>query len=106
MPPDDRELVEKVTEHTERLDRLEGCVEEIGDAVLGSRRSVFAGGDRRDDGIIHSIRSLSQEIDQVKDQLGNGGIKARLAPKDRVALWGAVIGMIGTVVAAALGAFG
>lgn len=102
----------QVAQHTAELRDLRCCMDEVGDAVLGTRKTMFAGGGREEDGLIHSSRSTAAELKGLKDGLAvmqarfaNGGVRTRLSPKDRLTLWCAIIAALAVVIAGALGAF-
>ena len=100
----DADIARQVADHETRLRYMEGCVSEVGDAVLGKRQSTFAGGGRDEDGLIHKVDNLTDGLAQVQTRLANG-ITTRLAPGDRVRLYVAAIGFFGVIIAAAVGAF-
>jgi len=85
-----------------RLQKVEGCLDEVGDAVLGTRRSDFAGGGRNEDGLIHTaastasaVEDISTRLAQVEGHISNGGLRVKLHP--------AVLTFLGVVGAALIG---
>lgn len=106
-------LADQVGQNTRRLDGLEMCLHEVGNAVLGTRRSNFAGGDREENGLIHTAAAAGLKMDDislrlrlVEERISNGGIRIRLHPAILAFLGlvaAAVIGGVATVIAAGIG---
>jgi len=90
---------ETLEEHSAELKAQRGCMEELGGAVLGTRRTDFAGGGREPDGLVHDMAAVKTDLGTVKDRLANGGLLARLPSKDRVLLYCALITGISGIIA-------
>lgn len=90
-----------VQQHEARLSLVEGCVTEVGDAVLGTRPSEFAGGGRNRDGLRDVVAELATGQEQIIQQLASNGVsRAHLGLREQVLLLCAAIGAIGAVIAA------
>ena len=82
----------------DRVEKIEGDVQEIAVVVMGTPKTLLEGGGRNDDGLTH----MKQQWDTY---LQNGGVPARItsAGFDRkTKLWAAGIGGTSLIVAALL----
>lgn len=67
---------------------LESNIEEVAAAVLGPRKSEFAGGGRyEDDGLVHKVETIVDTQQTILNQLQNGGIKIKFPWQ----VWAAII---------------
>ena len=73
----------------ERQVAVETNVVELADVVLGTPRSELAGGGRHSDGLVHDVRD-------VRERLGNGGIKIKLPWQ----FWGTALTVTGAIIVA------
>jgi len=76
---------------------VEDSVAELAAVVLGTERSALAGGGRNNDGIVHKVDSIDDRTRRIEARLSNGGVRVTVHP--------AVIGLLGTLGAATIGAF-
>jgi hypothetical protein len=80
---------------------LDNNIEEVAAAVLGPRKSEFAGGGRYDEaGLVYKVQENSVVTTEILRKLNNGGIKIKLP----VAVWVALIGLVSAVVVAVVDA--
>jgi hypothetical protein len=71
---------------------LDNNIEEVAAAVLGPRKSEFAGGGRYDEaGLIYKVAETSEVTTEILRKLNNGGIKIKLP----VSVWVAIIAALG-----------
>lgn len=88
---------------------LDNNIEEVASAVLGPRKSEFAGGGRYDEsGLVHKVEELGDTAEALKKsvadntnvtneilrKLNNGGIRIRLHPL----VWAAIVTALGGLV--------
>lgn len=79
---------------------------EIADAVLGARRSEFAGGGRKEEeSLIHIVRQNQADIKELKSNssklqamVQNGGVPAKLGAKEKAMIWAAGLAAFANIV--------
>lgn len=72
---------------------LDDSIEELASAVLGPRKSEFAGGGRyEEEGLMH-------QVEEINTRLSNGGLRVKLTPGQ----WGTLVVLTAAVIASLLG---
>lgn len=78
---------------------LDNNIEEVAAAVLGPRKSEFAGGGRyEEDGLVYKAARNVETTDEILRKLNNGGLKIKIP----VAIWVAIIGLVSAVIVAVI----
>lgn len=74
---------------------LEAQLEELAAAVMGPKKSEFAGGGRHDNqGLVHKVEDLYRTTEAILNKMNNGGIRIQLPPSVWVAIITAVGGLL------------
>lgn len=80
---------------------LDNNIEEVAAAVLGPRKSEFAGGGRYEEaGLVHKVADNAITTTEILRKLNNGGIRIKVP----IPIWVAIIGLVTAVVVAVVDA--